>query len=263
MSQKVQIGLIVPLKTEAEHFFQTCFERNDFQKIDNVIFYHGKINGIESKIALSGVGLVNPAIATSTMIKNFDPEILVMTGSAGGINAKIPGDVIIGNLVYNYDFGTFDQKTGHPFYPNPDELFNHNINEQEPLLLGTDFYNDKKINNNVEKTIDYFKKNSLLPLNDQSKNPIVKYGTIANSTAFYTPQTDIENFKKNNVDVIAFEDISFLYTCWFRKKIAITMRGVSNVLPVIDNPPELAKFGGKTSSIVATKFLKFYFNNKC
>lgn len=43
------------------------------------------------------------------------------------------------------------------------------------------------------------------------------------------------------------------------------MRGVSNVVAENHkaNPPELAKFGGKTSSIVAIKFLEFYFNNKC
>lgn len=262
MSQKTKIGFIVPLNTEAEYLFQTCFDKSDFEKIDNVVFYNGKVNGIDVKMALSGIGLINPAIVTTTMIKHFDPEILIMTGSSGGINLNILGSVVIGKTVYDYNLGTFNPETGRPFYPNSDELYNYNIDEQEPLVLGIE--NNNLLTNIANQTVEYFKKKSLTPFDPLHDQPIVKSGTIADSTIFYSTKTQYNILKQNDVEVVAFEDISFLKTCWFYNKKAIAMRGVSDVIADVDkaNPPELAKFAGKTSSIVAIKFLEFYFNNK-
>lgn len=116
-------------------------------------------------------------------------------------------------MIYDYNLGTFDTETGRPFYPNPDELINPNSKKQEPLMLGTDFYNDLQINHTVKKTIEYFQKNPLKPFYELHDQLTVKAGTIADNTVFYDTKIQSDILRKGEVDVVAFEDISFLKTC--------------------------------------------------
>jgi len=82
-------------------------------------------------------------------------------------------------------------------------------------------------------------------------------GTIADSSIFYTPDSMTEEIKKAGVDVIAFEDMGFLSTCWSLKETCISFRSVSNALPVSKaNPPSSAEYAGQNAALVAEQYLK-------
>ncbi|MDR2704061.1 MAG: 5'-methylthioadenosine/S-adenosylhomocysteine nucleosidase [Cellulomonadaceae bacterium] len=54
--------------------------------------------GTEALLVISGIGLVNAAVAASTAVQQFGADILVSSGSAGGVGSGVKvGDVVIGN----------------------------------------------------------------------------------------------------------------------------------------------------------------------
>lgn len=59
-------------------------------------FYVGEIAGKEVVLLESGIGKVNAALGTTLMADRFKPEVIINTGSAGGMAEGLAvGDVII------------------------------------------------------------------------------------------------------------------------------------------------------------------------
>ena len=68
-------------------------------------FYIGSINNIRCILSLCGVGKVNAAICTQTLIINYKPDIILNVGVAGAIDEKLKiGDVVIANTTIQHDF---------------------------------------------------------------------------------------------------------------------------------------------------------------
>ncbi|HFB4846543.1 TPA: 5'-methylthioadenosine/S-adenosylhomocysteine nucleosidase, partial [Neisseria gonorrhoeae] len=47
--------------------------------------YEGELAGKRMVLALSGIGKVNAAVATAWLIRQFAPDCVINTGSAGGL----------------------------------------------------------------------------------------------------------------------------------------------------------------------------------
>lgn len=72
-------------------------------------FYTGKLMGKKVVVVKSGVGKVNAAYSTAVLIENFSPSKLIFTGVAGGLHPEaLPGDLVIGEALVQYDFGKID-----------------------------------------------------------------------------------------------------------------------------------------------------------
>lgn len=68
-------------------------------------FIFGKLENSDCVLALSGVGKVNAAMCTQTLILKFAPRLILNVGVAGGIgnNLKI-GDIVIAENAIQHDF---------------------------------------------------------------------------------------------------------------------------------------------------------------
>ncbi|MBO1197994.1 5'-methylthioadenosine/S-adenosylhomocysteine nucleosidase [Staphylococcus simiae] len=94
---------------------------NDVSEITiaHVKFYSGILNDKEVVITQSGIGKVNAAISTTLLINNFQPELIINTGSAGALDESLAvGDVLISSQVkyhdadataFGYDYGQIPQ----------------------------------------------------------------------------------------------------------------------------------------------------------
>lgn len=90
----------------------------------------GVLGGIDVVVADCGVGKVNAAAATALMIERYDPDAIVFTGVAGGLDPTLSvGDVVIGETVIQHDAGVFGgsgletYQAGHiPFFNPTDQL---------------------------------------------------------------------------------------------------------------------------------------------
>lgn len=93
-------------------------------------FYTGKLKGKKVVILKVGVGKVNASYSTAILTENFKPSLLIFTGVAGGLHPEaMPGDIVIGTKLVQYDFGQEDS-TGFSVAPfrkltggNHEELF--------------------------------------------------------------------------------------------------------------------------------------------
>jgi adenosylhomocysteine nucleosidase len=67
-------------------------------------FIEGKIGDHEVVLVKSGIGKVNAAIATTLLLNNFKPDIVLNTGSAGGFHESLEvGTIVISNEVRHHD----------------------------------------------------------------------------------------------------------------------------------------------------------------
>ncbi len=77
-------------------------------------FYTGRLKGKKVVILKAGVGKVNAAYSTAILVENFDPKALIFTGVAGGLHPDaLPGDLVIGERIVQYDFGQEDSLGFH------------------------------------------------------------------------------------------------------------------------------------------------------
>lgn len=62
------------------------------------------IGGHECVLLVSGVGLVNAAAATATLLVHVSPTVLISSGSAGGLAPEVEvGDVVVGSSYAYHD----------------------------------------------------------------------------------------------------------------------------------------------------------------
>lgn len=77
-------------------------------RIANGIFYTGRLQGKEVVLLQSGIGKANAALTTALLIERFNPELVINTGSAGGLDPALRvGDVVVATeLTYSDVDGT-------------------------------------------------------------------------------------------------------------------------------------------------------------
>ncbi|HCN61424.1 5'-methylthioadenosine/S-adenosylhomocysteine nucleosidase [Mammaliicoccus fleurettii] len=123
------IGIIGAMEEEVEILKSSIENIETIQKA-HVIFYRGQLEGKEIILAQSGIGKVNAAITATLLIDEFNPELVINTGSAGSVDNQLNiGDIIISNKVYYHDvnataFGyKFGQVPSMPeYYETKEEL---------------------------------------------------------------------------------------------------------------------------------------------
>lgn len=157
----MKIGIIGAMEIEVNLIREKLLNRKDIQ-LNNFTYHCGKIADNEVIMVKSGIGKVSSAIATALLIKEFSPDLIINTGTAGGLqNAKIY-DIVLANEVayYDVDLTIFGYKLGQqaamPEVFSPDEkwvkLAQKNIlNYTENLHFGQVISGDSFINDPQKK----------------------------------------------------------------------------------------------------------------
>ncbi|WP_118986795.1 5'-methylthioadenosine/S-adenosylhomocysteine nucleosidase [Photorhabdus sp. CRCIA-P01] len=77
--------------------------------------YTGKLNGVEIALLKSGIGKVSAAIGTTLLLEHCQPDVIINTGSAGGLDPKLQiGDIVVSSEVryHDADVTAFGYKPG-------------------------------------------------------------------------------------------------------------------------------------------------------
>ncbi len=95
--------------------------------IKDITFYDGTIDQQEVVLVQSGIGKVQAGMTTALMITNFDVDVVINSGSAGGIGAGLAvGDVVVATktayhdvdaTAFDYEYGQLPQQ---PLYYETD-----------------------------------------------------------------------------------------------------------------------------------------------
>ncbi|HZG73403.1 MAG TPA: 5'-methylthioadenosine/S-adenosylhomocysteine nucleosidase [Chondromyces sp.] len=82
-------------------------DRMDNREVDiiaNSEYTTGTMNGAEVVLLRSGIGKVNAAMSTTVLLQKYQPDVVINTGSAGGLNPELNvGDVVISTEVRHHD----------------------------------------------------------------------------------------------------------------------------------------------------------------
>lgn len=100
------IGIIGAMRCEVEGII-AGMEAVAVKRISSVDFYSGRLCGIETVVAQSGVGKVNAAVTAQTMILEYKADCIINSGVAGGLDAALKiGDVCIADRTAEHDMDT-------------------------------------------------------------------------------------------------------------------------------------------------------------
>ncbi len=111
----MRIGIICAIPNELRYF---KLAENPIQTIGKRIFFKGAHDRHELILVQSGLGKVNAAVVSTLMIEKFGCQFLLFSGVAGGIDPRIKiGEVIIGDSLIQYDYGTLKNREMLPFRP--------------------------------------------------------------------------------------------------------------------------------------------------
>ena len=97
------IGIIGAMKEEVATL-KELIQDSRVEKFMHVEFTRGMLHDKEVVLLESGIGKVNVAIATTLMLEKFAVDVVINTGSAGGVitDAEV-GDVVISKSVAYHD----------------------------------------------------------------------------------------------------------------------------------------------------------------
>lgn len=79
-------------------------ENKKTEIIGNSEFSSGTYGGKDVVLLKSGIGKVNAAMSTTILIERYHPDLIINTGSAGGLNPELNvGDLVISDDVCHHD----------------------------------------------------------------------------------------------------------------------------------------------------------------
>lgn len=172
----MKIGIIGAMAQEVEILAGLMTDK-EITKIAHCTIYQGKISGKEVALLQSGIGKVAAAMGTTILLQVAKPDVIINTGSAGGVGAGLAlGDIVISTetAYHDADVTAFGYKKG-----------------QLPACPAR-FVSDKKLTDLVEKVAT-----------EQGQN--VKFGLICSGDSFIQGGETLEQIKADFADVLAVE----------------------------------------------------------
>lgn len=191
----MKIGIIVAMSKELG-LLKPMLENGTEKVIDGMTFHVGTVGRHDVVVMQCGIGKVNAAIGTVTLINNFSPDAIINSGVAGGADKSVNVmDVVVGARVAYNDVWCGPECAiglvqGLPLFY-----------ESAPFLL-----------NGIEQR-DY-----------------VKVGLITSGDRFIDKMEEIEKIKQNFPDVLAvdMESGAIAQVCHIRKVPFLSMRVISD-----------------------------------
>ncbi|AYW47996.1 5'-methylthioadenosine/S-adenosylhomocysteine nucleosidase [Tetragenococcus osmophilus] len=99
----MKIGIIGAMAQEVKVLTESLEEIKSWEKA-GATFYSGNMAGNEVIVVQSGIGKVLASLTASLLIQQYQVDLLINTGSAGGIGPNLSvGDVVIANQLAYYD----------------------------------------------------------------------------------------------------------------------------------------------------------------
>ena len=207
----MKIGIIVAMGKELK-LLLPLIENHSTITINDIAFHTGKIHNHEITAMQCGIGKVNAAVGTLTMIENFHPDLIINTGVAGGAGggAGILDVVVAERIAY------------HDVWCGP----------------GTEW-------GDAAGCPRYFKSvPELVALPCLAEEPKVKRGLICSGDIFDSKEEEVERIKSIHPDVMAvdMESASIAQVCHLKNVMFFCMRVISDTPGGEDNIAQYENF---------------------
>jgi len=98
------IGIIGAMDIEVENLIQKLCEKST-NVYSGITYTTGKYNKTDVVVAKCGMGKVNAAMCTQTMLLMYSPKAVINIGVAGALSQNVKvGDIVIGTAAVQHDF---------------------------------------------------------------------------------------------------------------------------------------------------------------
>ncbi|MBS9941859.1 5'-methylthioadenosine/S-adenosylhomocysteine nucleosidase [Vibrio alginolyticus] len=99
----MKVGIIGAMEQEVTILKQAITNCKTVNKA-GCTFFSGQINDVEVVVLQSGIGKVAAAVGTTILLDEYQPDVVINTGSAGGFDSSLNlGDVVISTEVRHHD----------------------------------------------------------------------------------------------------------------------------------------------------------------
>ncbi|HHF3536590.1 TPA: 5'-methylthioadenosine/adenosylhomocysteine nucleosidase [Haemophilus influenzae] len=99
----MKIGIVGAMAQEVEILKNLMTERTE-TRVASAVIFAGKINGKDVALLQSGIGKVAAAIGTTALLQLAKPDLVINTGSAGGVAKGLKvGDIVISDETRYHD----------------------------------------------------------------------------------------------------------------------------------------------------------------
>lgn len=97
------VGIIGAMEEEIRVLKERLIEMQEV-KVHQSVFYQGMIHEKSVVLVQSGIGKVNASIITTLLVQQFNVDVIINTGTAGGLTSHLKvGDVVIANELVHHD----------------------------------------------------------------------------------------------------------------------------------------------------------------
>lgn len=195
----MRVGIICAGDREAAPFFPLV-DNCEISEKAMLKFYSGKISNVEVVVLFSGVCKVNAAIATQILIDTYHADMIINSGTAGGIDSQLNiFDTVISTEVVYHDVAP------------------HILTEFHPWLESVFFKADQRLLDLARKTV--------AKMGTEKK---IYFGCMATGEAFIADEGRkkiVECFAPMTVDM---ESASIAHVCYVNEIPFISIRCITD-----------------------------------
>lgn len=195
---------------------EDSLQNKQIVNLKGIRFLTGELRGHSVVVALTGVGKVNAAMTTTMLLMNWQPQQLIFTGIAGGVNQDIqPGDIVMAKFSIQHDFGKIDS-TGMVLW----QTFNPMQKARNPLY----FPADSVLLLKAQKASGRIKYRTVL-----GRNVKVMTGIVATGDVFVNSNQKVEQLKTQlKADAAEMEGAAVAQVCYQLKIPCLIIRSISD-----------------------------------
>ena len=183
-------------------------------------FVSGRLGGRRVVVGVTGIGKTCATMITALFVEHFRPREVLMTGTASRINPAIRnGDVIVGEVTCNHDFGSFAKSDVMEYFSAAGPLGDHMaiVYPGDRRLLAAA---RRAIRTHIPETASQ---------HTPSYVPRVRTGRITSGDQFGITARRIRDIRgKLRPDLMEMESGSVAQVCWYLRTPFLCIRSGSN-----------------------------------
>jgi 5'-methylthioadenosine/S-adenosylhomocysteine nucleosidase len=207
----------IPQETELVEWAMTGKRRGSLAGFPHVT---GRLHGRRVVVAVTGIGKTCATMLTTLFVEKFHPREVLMTGTASRINPEVRnGDVIVGEVTCNHDFGSFAQSDVMEYFAAEGPLGDHMaiVYPGDAKLLAAA---KRAIRTHVPETASQ---------HTPSYVPLVRTGRITSGDQFGITEARIADIRRQlSPDLMEMESGSVAQVCWYLRTPFLCIRSGSN-----------------------------------
>ncbi|OQY38134.1 MAG: 5'-methylthioadenosine/S-adenosylhomocysteine nucleosidase [Spirochaetaceae bacterium 4572_7] len=199
----MRVGIIGAMEEEVE-ILRDKMQISETLDKGGCNFTQGTLNGVDVVLLKCGIGKVAAAVGTTILIDQFSPDVVINTGSAGGLSTDLNvGDIIISNSVMYHDVDV--------------TIFGYAYGQLPKMPVA--FTPDSKLISSAKKAAN------------RVKNIHIRDGLIITGDSFIHTDTAVKNIKSKlpKMEATEMEAASIAQVCYMFKIPFLVIRSISDV----------------------------------